>query len=611
MDVFYIPFFWYNVYMERKNINQSGFTLIELTVAISIFLIFAVGIYSTISMVFKIVYQSRMRILETTLLSEQLEIARNLPYDSVGLTNGIPIGVLQHSQTINRDGANFSVITSVRNIDDPFDGTLGGVPNDTAPADYKLVEVSGICTNCSQQEPVILSTIIAPKNLEGASQNGALFIHVFDSNGIAVPQANVHIVNTAANPDVIIDDVTDNNGMLQIVDAPTGTLSYNITVSKSGNNSDYTVTSSAQNPNPLKPPANVVSQSITEISFSIDDVSAMNVSSLNSVCSSLAGPSGSLYGEKLIGANPSVYKTNQSFSLASGNYNFSNLEWDTYHFKMASTTYDVAGAIPMLPIKLNPGATQNVSLIFKAHTANSLLVKVKDAGTGLPLSNATVHLYNGSFDDTLQSDLGYSRQTDWSGGSGQTNFLDETKYFADSGTLDNTISPGDLRLKKVGSYYLASGNLESATFDLGSSVTLRNIIFEPISQAVQVGSSSILFQLAATNTPNAVSWIYSGPDGSASTYYSATNTIIFAGLAGNRYLRYKVFLSTLDTRYSPQLSEVNITYTNNCVPPGQVFWSGLSGGTYNLDVSRAGYATNSGTATVSGNGELEINLSSL
>ena len=595
--------------MRIKKINNFGFTLIELTVAIAIFLIFALGIYSTSTIVFKIVYQSRMRILETALLSEQLEIARNLPYETIGILNGIPSGVLQHSQTIVRDGATFSVITSVRNIDDPFDGTLGGTPNDTAPADYKLIEVSSICINCSQQTPVILSTIVAPKNLEGESKNGALFIHVFDSNGLAVPQANIHVVNTASNPDIIFDDVTDNDGMLRIVDAPTGTLSYNITVSKPGYNSDYTVSSTVENPNPLKPPSNVVSQTITEISFSIDTISALNISSLNSVCSNIAGPSATIYGEKIIGASPSVYKMSQNFSLASNNYIFNNLEWDTYHLSLLGASYDLAGSVPMLPIKLNPGATQNVSLILKPHTANSLLIKAKDAGTGLPLSDATVHLSGNGVDDSLQTDLGYTRQTDWSGGSGQINLSDETQYFADSGTLSNTISPGDLSLKKIGNLYFVSGNLESSTFDLGSSVTLRNIIFEPISQPVQAGLNSISFQLAATNSSTATNWDYLGPDGTANTYYTATNTLIYSGLNGNRYLRYKVFLSTEDNHYSPQLSEVNITFTNNCVPPGQVFWNGLASGTYNLDVSRTGYTTNSGTVVVDGNGEMEVNLS--
>jgi prepilin-type N-terminal cleavage/methylation domain-containing protein len=595
--------------MPNKKINNFGFTLIELTVAIAIFLIFALGIYSTTTMVFKIVYQSRMRILETALLSEQLEIARNLPYETIGILNGIPSGVLKHSQSIARDGAIFSVITSVRNIDDPFDGTLGGTPNDTAPADYKLVEVSSVCTNCSQQAPIILSTIVAPKNLEGASENGALFIHVFDSNGLSVPQANVHIVNTATSPSIVFDDVTDNDGMLRIVDAPTGTLSYNITVSKTGYNSDSTVSSSIENPNPLKPPSNVVSQTITEISFSIDNISALNISSLNSVCLNIAGPNVAINGEKIIGASPSVYKMSQNFSLASNNYIFNNLEWDTYHLSLLGTSYDLAGSIPMLPIKLNPGATKNVSLVLKAHTTNSLLVKVKDAGTGLPLSDAIVHLSGNGFDDSMQTDLGYTRQTDWSGGSGQTNFINETQYFADSGTLNNTISPGDLKIKKTGNFYFASGDLESSIFDLGSSVTLRNIIFEPISQEVQVGLNSIVFQLAASNSSTVPSWNYTGPDGTANTYYTATNTIINADLNGNRYLRYKVFLTTADNHYSPQLSEVNITFSNNCVPPGQIFWNGLSSGTYNLDVSRSGYTTNSGTVVIDGNGEIVVNLS--
>lgn len=599
------------VSMKEKNLVKSGFTLIEITVAIAIFLIFSMGIYSTMSMVFKIVYQSRMKIIETALLSEQLETARNLPYDSIGILNGIPPGVLKYSQTISRDGATFNVITSVRNIDDPFDGILGGSPNDTAAADYKQVEISAICTNCSQQDPVILSTIVAPKNLEGASQNGALFIHVFDANGLDVSQANVHIVNTAKIPNIIVDDVTDNNGMLKIVDAPTGTLSYNITVSKNGYSSDYTVTSSAQNPNPLKPPSNVVSQAITEISFNIDKVASLNIFSLNQNCGAINGPTVNLYGNKPIGANPTVYKTNLNFSLSSNNYSLNNLEEDTYNLNLVDGNYDISGSVPMLPLKLNPGSTQNLSLILVHHKNNSLLVKVKDAGTKLPLSNAVVHLSKTGFDDSLETDLGYIRQTDWSGGSGQTNFIDETKYFSDNGNLDYTSSPGDLKLKKTGNFYALGGNLESSTIDLGSSVILRNLIFEPLSQSVETGPTPILFQLAATNTLGATVWNFIGPDGTSNSYYSSTNTVIYSGLNNNRYLRYRIFLSTADNKFTPQLSELDITYTNNCVPPGQVFFTGLKNDTYNIEITRPGYTTINDTIAIEGNDELEVNLSPL
>ncbi len=595
-----------------KNLgDQKGFTLLEVMVATAIFLLFAVGIYGTTSLVFKIVYQSRLKILETEVLSEKLEIVRNLPFESVGILNGIPIGLLQHTETVIRNGVFINLTTVVRNVDDPFDGTVGGSPNDTAPADYKLVEIAAICANCTQLDPVVLSTFVAPKNLEGASKNGALFINVFDANGLSIVGANVHIVNTAQTPNLVIDDVTNNNGMLNIVDAPTGTLSYNITVSKNGYSSESTIISSPQNPNPLKPPSNVVSQAVTNISFSIDKLGSLNVSSINPSCVSLAGPTANLNGTKVLGVNPNVYKVAQNFSLASGNYNFDSLEWDTYDINVSGTAYDLAGSMPMIPFKLNPGATQNMSLILKPHTTNSLLVKIKDAGTGLPLSDAVVHLTATGYDESLQTGLGYVRQTDWSGGSGQSAFVNESKYFLDDSNLSGLSSVGDLKLKKSGNYYAISGYLESSTFDMGSGVTFQNIIWEPIAQRAQTGSNSIMFQIAANNSSSPTVWNFLGPNGVSSTYYTATNTVIFSGLNGNRYLRYRVFLSTANNRYTPQLSEVAFTYTNNCTPPGQAFFGGLAATTYTLNVSRDGYTTNNDSVDVSGSTDMEVNMSPL
>ena len=86
--------------MKNKKINNFGFTLVEVLVATAIFLLFAVGIYSSLNLVFKIVYQSRVQILETAFLSEELEAVRNLPYSSVGIVNGVPAGVLSYTKTI-------------------------------------------------------------------------------------------------------------------------------------------------------------------------------------------------------------------------------------------------------------------------------------------------------------------------------------------------------------------------------------------------------------------------------------------------------------------------------------------------------------------------------
>jgi len=597
--------------MRNKNLNKLGFTLVEVIVAAAVFVLFAVGIYSGITMVFKIVYQSRVRILETAILSEELEIARNLPYDSVGIVSGVPAGVLSHTKTLVRNGIIYNLITTVRNVDDPFDGTLGGSPNDSAPADYKLVEVSAICVDCEQKTPVSLSTIVAPKKLEGDSKNGALFIHVFDAHGQDVVGANVHIVNNSVSPHLSIDDTTDNSGMVRVIDTPTSTIGYQLTVSKSGYSFDSTITPTVANPNPLKLPSTVISQTVTNISFAIDQLGQMNVSALNATCANVSGVKFGIFGAKLLGTEPDIYKYNNQITSGASATALNNMEWDTYSIITTSTVYDVAGSIPIVPFKLEPGTTQNVFLILKPHTSNSLLVKIKDAGTGLPLADATVRLTASGYDESLSTSLGYSRQTDWSGGSGQVAFVNEAKYFSDDGNIANSSPAGDLRLRISGKTYASSGYLESSTYDLGENITLRNIVFEPLSQRAECGANPIRFQLAASSSSTPTSWTYLGPDGTASTYYTATSTVIHSGLNGKRYLRYKVFLRTSNTSYSPQLFEVYFTYTNECTPPGQVFFNGLSEGTYDIEVSKNGYSTNSGSVDVSGQSDVEINLSTL
>ena len=594
----------------------SGFTLVEAVVAAAIFLLFAVGVYGGLTMVFKIVYQSRIKILETAILSQELEIARNLPYDQVGIINGSPIGLLPHTKVVTLNNVNFSLVTTVRNIDDPFDGTIGGSPNDTSPADYKLVEMSAICIGCNQQKLIKLSTIVSPRQLEGASTNGALFIQVFDQEGLPVSGADVHVVNTDLNPNLIIDDTTDSSGYLRIVDTPTGTLAYNITVSKSGYSSDYTIAASESNPSPVKPPSNVVAQNVTDIAFSIDELGSINFHSVSTMCAAIPNVGFNIKGAKMLGVDPDVYKYDQNFTTdESGDKTLSNIEFDNYHLTPTALTYDIAGTIPAFPLNFIAGASQEVTAVLKPHTANSLLVKVFDAGTGLPLSDATVHVTGSSYDTTILTGVGYLRQTDWTGTTGQVMYIDESRYFANSGTINGSgATAGNVKLKKASISpltYISSGNLESSTFDFGSAVTFRNLVIDPLTQVAQTGADSLKFQLATSNSSTPVSWNFVGPDGTASTYFTASNNVVPASLSDNRYLRYKAYLSTNNNRYTPILSEIAVTYTVTCAPPGQAFFSGLAAASYTVDVSRSGYAASSGSISVSGNLDTFVNLSPL
>jgi prepilin-type N-terminal cleavage/methylation domain-containing protein len=142
---------------------NKGFTFIEVVFAVTIFLIVTLGVYESYRVLYVSMSVANAKILAASLINERFEIARNLPYTSVGTVGGTPSGVLLPSQNLVRDGINWSVSTVVINVDDPFDGSA---PADTRPADYKLVEVIVGCDSCKNFSPLAVTGIIAPRNLE-------------------------------------------------------------------------------------------------------------------------------------------------------------------------------------------------------------------------------------------------------------------------------------------------------------------------------------------------------------------------------------------------------------------------------------------------------------
>jgi type II secretory pathway pseudopilin PulG len=591
--------------------NNRGLSLVEALIGIAVFSLVSVGIYQTYYRIFDLIKLAQAKLTAVSLVNEQFEIVRNLAYSDVGILGGLPVGKIPHTRTVNRNGKDYILTTTIRNIDDPFDGKVGGIPNDLSPADYKLAEVEVTCPTCRNFTSSYFTTTVAPKNLEGSSNNGALFVKVFDASGNPITNADVHIENKVYIPNIIIDDVTDNTGILQVIDAPPGVEAYKVIVSKNGYSSEQTYPNGgATNPNPVKPNSTIVARQVTQTSFVIDKTSTINVSSVTEACGPVPDVSFDLSGAKLIGTSPDVKKYSSSFQTNSAGVRaVSGLEWDTYSMSVnAGGAFDLLGVSPAFPLTIAPNATYNIQMVLATADPISYLVSVTDSVSGLPLSGASVRLFNGSgFDSTLITGRGFLRQEDWSLGGGQENFLDDKKKFFDSSNIDYSSAPGGLSLTDLGGQnYSLSGTLTSSTFDTGSASNFYNIEWDPKTQASTTGENSVRFQVATNN--DQTNWNFTGPDGTNSTYYTVSDSNIHSSNNGHRYLRYKMFLSTEDASSTPNVSNVAFTFTSDCVSPGQVRFSGLSSGAYDLEVLKVNYNTNSSIVNINANSSKNVSL---
>lgn len=578
--------------------KSSGFSLVELLVGASLILIIATGIYGAFTKVIEVISASRAKIIAMDLSNERFELIRNLPYDDVGIEGGIPDGVLQHVETFSRSNFTFVATTTIRNIDDPFDGTIGGTPNDLSPADSRLVEIEIGCPTCKNFTPVFVNTRVGPRGLETSSANGALFVRVFDANGQPVEGASVHIENNAVTPSIVIDDETNTSGMLQIVDAPPGVNAYEISVTKSGYTSDETATPGAPgNPNPLKPHATVAVQQVTQVSFVIDRVSTMNFTSTTNTCSPVGSIDFNLKGTRLIGTSPDVLKYDENqVTNGSGEREVTNLDWDTYPISLIDSTYDLIGMNPLFPVSLLPDSDQDVQFIVAPKDPSTVLVVVKDASTQLPVASSTVQLEGGGYDETLLTDRGFISQTDWSGGGGQDVWTDPEEYFSSS-NIDVNNPAGEIKLNGSFGSYDPAGTLESSTFDTGSPSHFHQLLWQPGDQDPDTGSDSVRVQIASNN--DGLTWDFTGPDGTATSYYTSPSSNIHESHNDNQFLRYKLYLSTASSTLTPNISDVSFTFSSQCIPPGQVAFTGLSNGSYTLNVSAEGYQDQSIPVTVS------------
>ena len=127
--------------------------------------------------------------------------------------------------------------------------------------------------------------------------------------------------------------------------------------------------------------------------------------------------------------------------------------------------------------------------------------------------------------------------------------------------------------------YETSGNLVSPSININGIDRLDYVDLPWNADAP--GGTSIKFQLAYSANGN--SWSsFIGPDGTASTYFTSSGQAMPAIFDGNKYIKYKVFLTSSDGSNTPKLNDVTINF--KALPSIKAVGStGTIGGRYDLE----------------------------
>jgi Tfp pilus assembly protein PilV len=124
----------------------------------------------------------------------------------------------------------------------------------------------------------------------------------------------------------------------------------------------------------------------------------------------------------------------------------------------------------------------------------------------------------------------------------------------DGDTLTNTqvtnTAGGEVKLKATS----LTGTLTSSGFNAATSSALNYISFD----ASQPNGTSVKFQIATSPTNG--SFTYLGPDGTASTYYTA-NSAIAISMTPNQYFSYKATFTATTLGTSAILDDITLSYS--------------------------------------------------
>lgn len=330
----------------KKNIlrlyNQKGYSIPELVVALMILSSLAIGVMGTYAILIGSAGLAKKKAAGLGLATAQLEYVRLLPYDYLAVEGGaidssgpkIPASKQESSGPYN-----FTVTTSIQYVDDAYDGCFNyppaqsylcrngpaksGMPYDTNPRDYKIVDVA-VTENKTGKEVSRVSSQVAARVAETAGNTGALLVTALDSLGQPVGGATIAVTNSTLSPAFAQTQTTDVNGVALFLDVrPDSGKDFIITASKTGYSTLTTIGSSGSL-SPTYPNVSVLAQRVTSATMQIDQVAS------ESLKVSIVDESG-------------APKPNAVFSIKGGIKNYTNSQDSSYSYTQNAITTDANG----------------------------------------------------------------------------------------------------------------------------------------------------------------------------------------------------------------------------------------------------------------------------
>jgi hypothetical protein len=449
--------------MKNKT-NNSGFTLIEALTLLFIFSLITITFYQVITVGTRYILFSKNRLGAIALANEKMEIVRNISYDYVGVQGGACDGIIPQDEDVSENGKNYHVHTLATYVDDSYDGTLGGSPNDTAYKDYKIVKITVSWNNgATDMGSVDLISRFVPPGLEVAtSGDGILSINIFSDQdgGAGVPQTTVQVTNSELGFSETRQ--TDDSGNIMIVGAQESIQKYKIILSKSGYEDVATFAPYPDTAyNPVDTHASVVAGSLNVTNIALNKTADLKIITQDYFGNTIPDIGFDLSGGRRLGAEV-TYPYADIFNLvetdqtdSSGEKQYDSISPGQYEFSLDSsiTEYEFIGTDPAPPFVLSSEEDLDFKVVLAEKDVTSLLTRISINGSDDPLIDATVELSNAlGYSESITTDANSSAffpKTESAPLVAGTYTLDVSADGFDDYTKEITISENNLEIENV------------------------------------------------------------------------------------------------------------------------------------------------------------------